>query len=565
MPPPREEAPAKPALEAVDRVRGGKLMTGVIDRRRFLKRAGTVTAATIMGAPLVPGRAGGQGDRLVVAVGSWGTETPFAWRGVQGEKPLWDCVYDALIMRDPKTFEYRPGLATEWKPANEFRTWTFKLRSGVQFHEGWGELTAEDVKFTVEQHLKPDAQGGSAPFFRNNLDRIETPDKLTLVLHFKTRAWEAASNFTQFVGYQNTISKKYVESVGEQKAALHPIGTGSYRHVEGRQGDYHRFEAVPNHWRKTPAFKEMIIRRIPEPTTRLSGLRAGEIDIAQVSGDQLEQARKVGLRIHAVPNSALNWVILNGQTTADREDYCPTCPWAGDPNDKRSLENARKVRLAMNLAVNKKAIVSGLWKGMGAETPFSYYYYPFHKGYSPDWKIPPYDPERAKRLLAEAGYGSGFEVRVNPMVMVYAADGPDIMEAVALDWEKVGIKAKRFPEMISTFGPKARLRKTNKTHWVYGSPPFDEPVLAWSRVLHSKGAFNLLCDGPYDEDIETIMKELDADKRARMSQALGQKLYDDYRGVMLGIKSITWALSRKVSAWQTLAYVPMETNYEYVS
>jgi len=540
-------------------------MTAVVDRRAFLRRAGGLGLA-IVGAPLVTGRrAAAAGDRLVVAVSQWGIETPLAWRSVQAEKPLWDSVYDPLITRDPKTFEYRPGLATEWKSSSDFKTWTFKLRSGVKFHEGYGELTAEDVKFTVEQHLKPDAQGGSAPFFRNNLDRIETPDKSTLVLHFKNRVWETPLNFTQFVGYQNTISKKYVESVGEEKAALHPIGTGPYRHVEGRQGDYHRFEAVPNHWRKTPAFKELVIRRVPEPATRLSGLRAGEIDIGQVFGDYLEQAKKVGLKIHAAPNSACNWVILSGQTTPDREDYCPACPWAGDPADKRSLENARKVRLAMNLAVNKKAIIQGLWKGMGSETPFSYYYYPFHKGYSADWKIPPYDPERAKKLLAEAGHASGFEVRVNPMVMAYAADGPDIMEAVSLDWERVGIKSKRVPEMTSTFGPKSRMRKTNRTHWVYGSPPFDEPVLAWSRVLHSKGAFNLLCDGPYDEDIETAMKELDADKRAKLSSALGQKLYDDYRGVMIGIKSITWAMTKKVNAWPTLAYVPMETNYEFIS
>ena len=536
-----------------------------IDRRTFLKTAAT-TAVAAAGGPLVVGtRAVASNDRLVVAVGSWGTETPFAWRTVQAEKPLWDCMYDSLITREAKTFEYRPGLAAEWKPSNEMRTWTFKLRPGVKFHEGWGEMTAEDVKFTVEQNIKPDAGGGSAPFFRGQLDRIETPDKLTVVMHFKNRVWEAPSNFTQFVGYQNITSKKYLESVGEQKAALHPIGTGPYRHVEGRQGDYHRFEAVPNHWRKTPAFKELVIRRVPDPATRLSGLRAGEIDIGQVFGDYLEQARKAGLRIHPVANSACNWVILSGQTTPDRDDYCPTCPWAGDPNDKKSLENARKVRLAMNLAVNKKAIISGLWKGMGAETPFSYYYYPFHKGYSTDWKIPPYDPERAKKLLAEAGQSGGFEVRVNPMVMVYAADGPDIMEAVALDWEKVGIKSKRFPEMTSTFGPKSRLRKTNKTHWVYGSPPFDEPILAWSRVLHSKGAFNLLCDGPYDEDIETAMAELDVEKRAGLSRALGQKLYDDYRGVMLGVRSITWATSRKVGSWQTLAFVPLETNYEYVS
>src|SRR5260370_1101841 len=162
-------------------------------------------------------------------------------------------------------------------------------RSGGMFHEGWGELTDEDVKFHVEQNVKPDSAGGSAPFFRRYLDRIETPDKHTVVMHFKDRVWEVPSLFSQFVGYQNTVSKKYLESVGEQKATLHPIGTGPYRHVEGRQGDYHRFEAVPNHWRKTAPFKEVGIRRIPDPATRLAGVRAGEIAIGQVCCAYLDQ------------------------------------------------------------------------------------------------------------------------------------------------------------------------------------------------------------------------------------------------------------------------------------
>jgi len=139
------------------------------------------------------------------------------------------------------------------------------------------------------------------------------------------------------------------------------------------------------------------------------------------------------------------------------------------------------------------------------------------------------------------------------------------MEAVALDWEKVGIKPKRFPEMTSTFGPKSRMRKTNKTHWVYGSPPFDEPVLAWQRILHTKGAFNLLCEGPYDEEIDTAVKELNPERRAKLTRDLGQKLYDNYHGVMLGVKTVTWATSKKVTAWDTLAYTPLETNYEYLS
>ncbi len=540
-------------------------MSKSIDRRSFLKTVGA-GAVALVGVPAVTSTSvAAQGDRLVVAVGQWGIETPFAWRSSQSEKTLWDIVYDSLISRDPKTFQYRPGLATEWKPSDDFKTWTFKLRSGVMFHENWGELTAADVKFTVEQNLKPDSQGGSAPFFRTQLDRIETPDKYTAVMHFKSRVWEVPSHFSQFVGYQNIASKKYLETVGEAKAALHPIGTGSYAHVEGKQGDYHRFQAVPNHWRKTPAFKELVIRRIPEAATRLAGLRSGEIDIGQVHGDYLDQARKAGLRIHETLNAALYWVVLFGQTTPDREDYCPKCPWVGDPSDPKSLENSRKVRLALNLAVNKKAIINALWKGTGSDTPFMYWYYPFNKGYSKEWRVPPYDPARARQLLAEAGYAAGFEVRVNPMVFTYALDGADVMEAVALDWEKVGIKVKRVPEDFGNFLPKTRARKTNKTFMVYGSPPFDEPSLVWQRAMWTKGAFNFVAEGPYDQDLAAIFAETDAEKRTRMTHDLAQKMYEQYHAVMIGMRSTTWAVSKKVGSWQTLAYVPLENNYEYVA
>jgi ABC-type transport system substrate-binding protein len=90
-------------------------------------------------------------------------------------------------------------------------------------------------------------------------------------------------------------------------------------------------------------------------------------------------------------------------------------------------------------------------------------------------------------------------------------------------------------------------------------------VAAWERVAHAKGAFNLILDGTYDEEIDAAMREFDAEKRARLTQAIGQKMYDGYHGVMLGMKSVTWAVSRKVHAWPTLTYVPAETNYEYVS
>ncbi|MCC7105792.1 MAG: ABC transporter substrate-binding protein [Chloroflexi bacterium] len=505
------------------------------------------------------------GDKLVVAVGQWGIETPWAWRASQSEKNLWDHMYDPLIMRDAKTFQYVPGLATEWGHSPDYKTWTFKLRQGVKFHGDWGEMTADDVKFTVEQNLKPDSQGGDAPFFRAQLDKIQAPDKYTVAMTFKTALWEVPSHFVQFNGYQNITSRKYLETVGEEKATQMPIGTGAYRYVDGRQGDYHRFAAVPGHWRvPNPGFKEIVIRRIPDPSTRAAGLRSGEIDIGQVAGDFLDQAKKAGLRIHEAKDAAGYWIVLVGQTTSDREDYCPQCPWAGDPNDPKSLANALKVRQAMNLAVNKKAIMDGLWRGMGSDTPYMYWYYPFNKGYDANWKLPPYDPRKAKQLLAEAGYPNGFEIRVNPMVHTFANDGPDVIEAVALDWEKVGIKSKRVPEDMANFLAKNRARKLGLAAWTYGSPPFDEPSLVWQRCIWSKGVFNILAEGPFDQDLDAIFQQLDPDKRVKLTHDLAQKLYDGYYGVMLGMKSTTWAVSKKVGTWPTLQ-APLETNYEYIT
>src|SRR5262249_57147193 len=101
-------------------------------------------------------------------------------------------------------------------------------------------------------------------------------------------------------------------------------------------------------------------------------------------------------------------------------------------------------------------ITTRRWKGRGAAARSGYGTVPLHKGFSKDWKVPPYDPERAKKLLGEAGYAGGFEVRMNPLVMTYALDGPDMVEAVALDWEKIGIKVRRVPEAFSNFLPKNR-------------------------------------------------------------------------------------------------------------
>ena len=125
----------------------------------------------------------------------------------------------------------------------------------------------------------------------------------------------------------------------------------------------------------------------------------------------------------------------------------------GDVNDPQSLEKARQVRLALNLAVNKKAIIDGLWKGTGSETPFMYWFYPFNKGYSAEWKIP-YGCAARQKTVGRRWLRQRFEITVNPMVFTYALDGPDVMEAVALDWEKLGIGSSGRRRILAIFCPR---------------------------------------------------------------------------------------------------------------
>jgi len=171
----------------------------------------------------------------------------------------------------------------------------------------------------------------------------------------------------------------------------------------------------------------------------------------------------------------------------------------------------------------------------------------------------------SKKLLAEAGHAGGFEVRVNPMVMAYALDGPDIMEAVVLDWERIGIKSKRFPgRRPARSARRAEIeRRGRPTGCMVAAVRRAGPRLESDHSL--QGRVQPRCRGPFDEDIDTIMKEFDVEKRGSKPTTSARKLYDGYYGVMIGIKSVTWALSKKVGRWQTLAYVPIETNYEYAS
>src|SRR5262249_5737658 len=177
--------------------------------------------------------------------------------------------------------------------------------------------------------------------------------------------------------------------------------------VEHVRGDRIVYEAVGNHWRTTPHFKRLVFLKVPEPATRMAMLRAGSVDVIETGGGDVEELKKAGVRTLTMANVAWVCVVLGGQWPT-KPTYDPTVPWA-----LPDVERARKVRLALNLAVDKQAIIQQVLGGLG--TPGgTVNFYPGDAWATEALLQPyPYDPAKAKALLAEAGYPKGFQVTLN--------------------------------------------------------------------------------------------------------------------------------------------------------
>ncbi|MGH2652700.1 MAG: ABC transporter substrate-binding protein, partial [Actinomycetota bacterium] len=235
-------------------------------------------AALVEGAG--PTRAWAQ--RLVVAGEPPTHEATLPHQGSLSQKLPTRVMLEYLVDVDPTTWEYaRPMLAERWQMSPDARTWTFVLRQGVPFHDGWGDVTAEDVKFSFELLMGKDAIATTTPQWRRLIDRIEVVDRHTVRLHLKAPDPDLLFELSSAREVQ-ILSKKHVESVGIDKASQKPVGTGPYQFAEWRRGESMRYRALDKHWRVVPQFKELVYRFVAEDATRVAMLRTGEADIIEL-------------------------------------------------------------------------------------------------------------------------------------------------------------------------------------------------------------------------------------------------------------------------------------------
>lgn len=322
-------------------------------------------------------------------------------------------IYDTVIDFGPNG-ELNPRLATSWEQPDDL-TWRFHLRKGVKFHNGY-PFTAEDFKFSLERILDPENKCRYRDRYLT-IDKIIAVDDHTIEIKTKTPDALLPNRLAFFV---RVIPKKWVEENGVDTLRKQAMGTGPFKFVEWARKDHLTLEANTDHYQTAPKIKTLIFRPIPETASRMAELQAGGAHIVTnvppFMVPQLEKDPNAG-----VQNVLSLRSIFMGINTLSVPEL----------KDKR-------VRQALNYAVDKDAIIKGVLSGMGKAQGIA----AAQQVHCVDKSIKPYpyDPAKAKALLMEAGYPGGFELNLFSPSGRYPMD-KEVVQAVADQLTKIGIKS----------------------------------------------------------------------------------------------------------------------------
>jgi len=319
-----------------------------------------------------------------------GVSLPPAWfdpaeaTGILIPFMVYYALHDALAKPMPGK-AMAPSLAESWTASADGLTYEFVLRQGVRFHNG-EVVTAEDVKFSFERY-----RGVSAKILKERVRQVQVVDPHHIRFQLKD-PWPDFLTFyaTPATGAAWIVPKKYVEKVGDEGFKKAPLGAGPYKFVSFTPGVELTLEAHEQYWRKTPSVKRIVIKAVSDETTRLAMLKRGEIDISYIfRGPIAEEVRRTpGLTLKPVQFYGEQWLYFTDQ-------------W-----DPKSLWADRRVRLAVNHAIDRQAINQSLTLGFSRLTGSI-----IPRDFEFAWPVAPYpyDPRKAKQLLAEAGYPQGFD------------------------------------------------------------------------------------------------------------------------------------------------------------
>jgi peptide/nickel transport system substrate-binding protein len=404
-------------------------------------------------------------------------------------------IHDALVKPMPGN-SAAPSLAESWKVSTDGRTYDFVLRKGTTFHNG-EPVTAEDVKFSFERY-----RGAASKTLKERVAAVEAVDARHVRFRLKTPWPDFLLFYANTSGAGWIVPKKYVEKVGDEGFKKAPIGAGPYKFVSFTPGVELVMEAHDRYWRKTPAVKRLVFRSIPDEATRLAALKAGEVDLAySIRGELAQQLQQTpGLALKPAVIQAPFWVYFADQ-------WNPKSPW-----------HDRRVRLAASSAIDRKSINEALTLGHSrlswSIVPTSFEFF---------WQPPahPYDQQAAKKLLAEAGYPSGFDAGEYFCDSAYA----NLAETVVADLQRIGITVQLRPleraAFFSGYGSKKFKNLIQGASGAFGNAATRMEAFVVSGGTYAYGSYPDL-DGLYREQAD----ELDRKKREAILHRMQQLLHD---------------------------------------
>jgi ABC-type transport system substrate-binding protein len=481
-------------------------------------------------------------ERLKIAVAPLGWDTNFTWlqsrSGMLDKRPA----LEYLIGIDRQTGAYIPELAEKWEMSPDGKSWTLTLRKGVKFHENWGEFSARDVRHAIFLITQPESVQTDTGLWRSFMgigkadtledvakkveQQVQIVDDHRVVIHTKIAAPELIDNLSA-KGDLVMESKARWDAGGKELYGQKVVGTGPFEFVERKVGSHVLYKRVENHWRQTPAYKELEFRWVPEGVTRLASLLADEVHISDVERALQGDALAKGMKIVPSQRTAIghDW-FFGGLYFASPEKLDSKQPFV----DKR-------VRQAMNMAINRNAIANAILNGKVEPMRVSRVHPTEDSAlwpgiYNREWDtrfdaMYGYNPAQAKALLKEAGYPAGFEFTV----YLYTLPGlPEIIEigqAVALDWEAVGLK----PKLVEIDFPRVReAYRTKAIHGAVWALRGSGNALNILRIFNkAEGSVVYAYEHPYiEERLEALGKVVDQAERARLLREVSDHKFNEF-------------------------------------
>lgn len=496
---------------------------------------GAVLLALVVG--LVPSARAAEGSgHLRIGMGADVTSIDPHFANIAPNNAVGWHVFDALANVDADT-RLVPGLATGWKVIDD-TTWEFTLRKGVRFHDG-SPFDARDVEFSIRRAAELAQKGGQFGSFVRAIAGIQIVDPHTI--RFKTAQPHAVlpRDLNSIFIVPRSIGAAGTDDFNAGRAA---IGTGPFKLQSFARGD--RVELIRNdgYWGDKPRWERVTLRILPQDAPRLAALLANDVDAIEnvPTSDAARLERDKRLRIER----KVSWRTLFLHLDQYRDAPPGMTDRAGKALDRNPLRDPR-VRAALSLAIDRKAIVERVMESMAL--PASNLVSPPVFAHDPSLPVPAYDPQAARRLLAEAGYPDGFRLTLAAPNNRYVND-EKIAQTIAQMWARIGVGPARVDAMpAATYFTKARNGEFAVALLGWGSFAGDlalRALLATPSPEKGMGTWNW---GRYsnprvDKLIEQSLASVDQSKREALAREAMGIAMKDHAAILLHHQHASWAM-----------------------